>query len=118
MLLVDKYYIPTHLQSVTKDIKHGQLMVWWVPQVPMKPFRVLVNDIWEAQLLLDVLAMYDMFQYDNRVKPDFCNAGGVVVWDENEEPDDEGEKWITWHDEATGMEFEEFCESLQIDPSI
>lgn len=67
-----------------------QLRVWWIPQVPGKSFTVDVADISEAKLLLKVLADYDIFQYRNRIKPDYCNAGGLQTWD--------GEEWVDWHD--------------------
>lgn len=60
-----------------------KMKVWWIPQVPGKSFDVPVETLEEASFLLDVLAAYDLFQYENRIKPDFANAGGLVVWDEN-----------------------------------
>lgn len=59
--------------------KHGQLKVWWIPQIPMKAFEVEVETLVEAKLLLDTLAKYDLFQFENRIKPDYANAGGLVV---------------------------------------
>lgn len=69
----------------------GQLRVWWIPQVPLKPFHCLVNNIDEAMLLLTTFADYDLFQFRNKIKPDYCNAGGLEVFDGNE--------WTEWHDE-------------------
>ncbi len=64
----------------------------------MKSFTVSVASIDEGRKLCDVLAAYDLFQLEHRVKPDFCNAGGVRMrhpigtdgewWDV---PDDEDE---------------------------
>ena len=70
------------------DIK---LRVWWIPQVPMKPFHVEVKDIEEAKKIMVVLADYDLFQYDNRVKPDYSNAGGLEVFEDGE--------WTEWYSE-------------------
>jgi hypothetical protein len=56
----------------------GDLKVWWIPQVPGKPFEVSVPDIWAGATLCEVLADYDLFQYENKIKPDYCNAGGIV----------------------------------------
>lgn len=69
----------------------GQLQVWWIPQVPSKPFVVDVASLHEAKLLLKVLTDYDIFQYENRIKPDYCNAGGLRTWDGND--------WEDWYDE-------------------
>ena len=72
--------------------QEGDLRIWWVPQVPGKPFHVDVSNIREALVLLDVLAKYDLFQYEHRIKPDYSNAGGLEVfedgeWSEWESPD-------------------------------
>lgn len=69
--------------------------VWWVPQVPMKAFYVYVPDLATGRLVEDTLAQYDLFQYENRIKPDYANAGGVQAWNEDEQAwedvDEEGE---------------------------
>lgn len=67
--------------------KKGDLVVWWVPQVPMKAFVAPVKTLAEARLLLRTLARYDIFQLENKVKPDFCNAGGLVEWDGKDFPE-------------------------------
>lgn len=69
----------------------NQLRVWWIPQVPMKSFYREVETVREAKLLLETLADYDIFQFENKVKPDYCNAGGLQVWD--------GTEWVEWYDE-------------------
>lgn len=58
--------------------------VWWIPQVPMQPFHIPVSTLEEAILILDTLAKYDIFQFKNNIKPDYCNAGGLEVLDEDE----------------------------------
>lgn|SRR3546814_506371 len=79
----------------------GQLQVWWVPQVPMTAFEVNVGSVQEGAKLLDVLAEYDLFQYENKVKPDYCNAGGLRRW--CADSDGEGTPgWEDWCDEETG----------------
>lgn len=57
----------------------GALRVWWVPQVPMTSFRVDVPDIRCAILILQTLGRYDAFQREQKLKPDYCNAGGLEV---------------------------------------
>lgn len=71
--------------------KEGDLVVWWIPQVPMKAFEVPVKNIDEAKLLMDVLAAYDFFQYKMNVKPDYSNAGGLKVFENGE--------WLEWENE-------------------
>ena len=71
--------------------KEGDLKVYWIPQVPMKAFEYNVKTLMEAAILLDVLAKYDAFQYENRVKPDYCNMGGLVIFEDGE--------WCDWYNE-------------------
>lgn len=78
-----------------------KLQVWWVPQIPMKSFTVEVATVSEGVKILNVLGEYDMFQYENNVRPDYCNAGGLQQWEENS--DGEGNPgWCDWYDEETG----------------
>ncbi len=87
------------------DIKMG-LKVWWNPQVPMKSFEVEVDSVKEGALLLRVLADYDLFQYENHIKPDYCNAGGLVMFEDGE--------WTDWYDDETGIDDpEEYLEYLE-----
>jgi hypothetical protein len=69
-----------------------QLKVWWKPQIPCASFEVPVKTIEEAKLLLRTLALYDIFQFEHRIKPDYCNAGGLLVLDEIY-------GWIDWEDD-------------------
>ena len=73
----------------------NQLKVWWIPQVPGKTFEVLVDTPKEAAKLLDILGDYDLFQLENDIKPDYTNAGGVMMLD------DDGE-WVDWYDKESG----------------
>ena len=74
-------------------VKHnkGDLQVWWIPQVPMKAFYVGVKTKEEAALLLYTLAEYDKFQFENNIKPDYSNAGGLNIFGDN--------GWEDWYDE-------------------
>ena len=67
------------------------MRVWWIPQIPGKPFHVVVKDVQQARFLLDALARYDLFQYENNIKPDYCNAGGLEVFEDGE--------WVEWSDD-------------------
>ncbi len=70
------------------------MRVWWIPQVPMEAFNVDVANLAEGVKIMDVLADYDAFQFENNVKGDYCNVGGIVVLD------DDGE-WVDWFDDET-----------------
>lgn len=76
------------------------LRVWWVPQVPMAAFEVDVPDLATADILLDALADYDAFQFENNVKPDYCNAGGLAMLENGE--------WVDWYDYDLNCDFDEW----------
>lgn len=86
----------------------GDLQVWWCPQVPMRSdFKVPVSSPEQGAFLLSVLAEYDAFQYLNKVKPDYSNAGGLSVF--------EGGEWCDWQDPET---FEEDPQEQHPQPSL
>lgn len=53
--------------------------VWWIPQIPGPAFEVSVNSWAEGKALEDVLALYDAFQLQQNIKPDYANAGGTQM---------------------------------------
>lgn len=70
-------------------MKEGQLRVWHIPQVPMKTFYYVdVKDVQEAQKILNVLWNYDIFQFENKIKPDYSNASGLEIYEDGE--------WCEW----------------------
>lgn len=74
-----------------------KMRAWWCPQVWNKfSFYVPVKTVEEAKRLMDTLAAYDQFQFETNIKLDFCNAGGLQVWDEEEQD------WIDWEYEYDG----------------
>lgn len=86
----------------------NKLRVWWMPQIPCNVFYVPVNTVEEGKRVLDTLAAYDLFQLENDIKPDFCNAGGLQIWDEEEQ------EWNDWFLETENDYYEdvdEYCES-------
>ena len=74
--------------------QEGDLRVWWIPQMPMEAFYVPVESLAQAKWLLSVLADYDAFQFENCIKPDYCNAGGLQVREDG--------SWLEWMDPETG----------------
>ena len=88
----------------------GELRVYWIPQVPMSAFHVRVETVAEAHKLLCVLAKYDAFQFENNIKPDYCNAGGLQVFEDGE--------WVEWYDkDDNGIDDIEEPEKYGIDVS-
>lgn len=79
----------------------GDLRLWWIPQVPMEPFYWKVETPTEAGKLLDMLAQYDLFQFEHKVKPDFSNVGGLESCEDGE--------WIDWYS-GDGDDFDDWWE--------
>lgn len=85
-----------------------KLRVSHIPQIPFKAFQVEVKDLAEAKKISDVLANYDLFQYENNIKPDYSNATFIEEYDETENA------WISWSDEKTGIDnIQEYFDQLE-----
>jgi hypothetical protein len=89
-------------------MNNKKMRVWWIPQVGAKAtFYVPVESVEEAKKFMDMLAAYDCFQYNHKIKPDFCNTGGLQIWDESEND------WVDWtyeDDESYYDDVDEYCE--------
>ena len=71
----------THRHSeYPKNPEQGAYCVYWIPQIPMPPFRRSVSSLDEAVKLLETLAFYDTFQFEMNVKGDYSNAGGLEIF--------------------------------------
>ena len=102
--------------SIKKNIAHniGDLEVWWIPQLGMKaePYSVPVPDIQTAKLVIDTLGHYDLYQLENKIKPDYCNVGGLRRWRADDGKGNPG--WEEWFDEESGEEdLDEYLHQLK-----
>lgn len=81
----------------------SDLRITHIPQVPPRTeehiFHVPVNTLQDALKIYDVLTAYDLFQYDQNIKPDFCNACFLEMYN--------GTEWETWYNDETGEDFQE-----------
>ncbi|GMX64502.1 hypothetical protein Elgi_37710 [Paenibacillus elgii] len=75
-----------------------KLRVAHFPQIPCNPFYVEVEDLHQAKKIMDVLANYDLFQLNNKIKPNYCNTTVLEQWNEEEQ------EWLSWCDEETGID--------------
>lgn len=94
-----------------------KLRVWHIPQVPGKAFKVEVDSVRDGVRLMDALADYDAFQYDNNIKPDYCNVNGLQIWDETLTDQDLedmelDDRWVDWFNDEYD-DPREYLESLQ-----
>lgn len=77
------------------------------PQIPCKPFTRMVRTPEEGAILAETLAYYDLFQYENNIKPDYSNSTFLEVWNA-----DEGE-WEGWYRESDDAELDELIEEMR-----
>lgn len=93
--------------------KEVELRVYRIPQVGVDAtFYVPVSTPEEAYRIIGVLSAYDGFQYENRIKPDYCNTGGLQVFDEDEQ------EWIDWSIDLGDSYYDsvdDYCESDDYD---
>lgn len=69
-------------------------------------FYVEVASIEEAWKIMNTLWDYDLFQFENKVKPDYCNITGLEYFDEEEQD------WLEWYDED-GYDIRTHFENLE-----
>lgn len=93
-----------------------KMRVYWMPQVGVDAvFYVPVNSVEEAKKVMDMLAAYDCFQYNHNIKPDYCNTGGLQMWDEDEQD------WVDWYyedDDCFYDNVDEYCEAIDTDGKL
>lgn len=86
-----------------------KLRITHFPQVPCKPFIVEVDSLSKARDVMNLLADYDLFQYKNEIKPDYCNA---TFLEEYCEADD---MWYSWCDSETGIsDINEYYKNIEV----
>lgn len=84
-----------------------QFRVWHNCQIgKVNNFYTKVNSIEEAWNMINTLAQYDIFQYENRIKPDYCNSNGLEYFDEEEND------WLEWYDDD-GYDIREHFENME-----
>ena len=83
-----------------------KLRISHFPQIPCNAFHVEVDSIEEAIKIKNTLAYYDLFQYKNRIKPDYCNVTCLEIWDENYDGEGNAD-WVNWCDED-GYEIDDY----------
>ena len=90
----------------------NKLRVWWIPQVgaTSEAFYVPVQSVEEGKKVLDMLAAYDAFQLQNRIKPDYNNVGGLQVY--NPEIADY-EDWYLETDDDYFEDVDDYCEQCE-----
>lgn len=92
-------------------IKNGWLRVWWNPPKATKLFFTSVKNVAEAKLIITTLERYDRAITKNKSKYAGYVKGGLEIWDDNVDADEDGNKWVDWYDEESGDGFDEYCKN-------
>ena len=95
-----------------EKIMENKLRVWWISQVgaSSEAFYVPVQSVEEGKKVMDILAAYDAFQLQNRIKPDYNNAGGLQVY--NPEIADY-EDWYLETEDDYFDDVDDYCEQCE-----
>lgn len=87
----------------------NKIRVCHYPQIPCAPFRISVNNEWEAYLIKETLAKQHLWLFENNFIPDYCNIITVEIWDD---VDGEGNfDWTNYYNESECMDWDEFKET-------
>lgn len=92
-------------KSSGNEPKEGDLRVWYLHQIggSNKVFYKKVDSPDQAELLLASIYDLAIFLEENNYIPDFCNQGGLEVW---ESDGNGGFEWCEWYDD-TGADISE-----------
>lgn len=94
-------------------MKNEKLRVWHIPQIGSgATMYIPVENVREGKKVMDILAAYDLFQLENYIKPDFCNASGLQKYNE------EDEEWEDWYLETKDDYFDDVNEYFEEDKEI
>ena len=87
-----------------------KMRVWWNPQLGEieESFYIPVETIEEAKKIMDVLAYYDCYQMNKGIKDDYCNCGGLEVWNEEEQD------WNDWYYEDEDNYFDDVDDYVDV----
>jgi hypothetical protein len=81
------------------DKTKPELRLCWYPQMPCKPFISTASSAKEIKILRETLANYDLFQFENQIKPDYCNMGVVERFDPEDTEDSPEGTWVEVDDD-------------------
>lgn len=69
-----------------KDVlpTEGDLRVWYCPQVPCPALKIPAPDLATARIVYNALIDLSTFEFDHRIKPDYCDMGGIERFEDGE----------------------------------
>ena len=92
--------------------KQGDLCVWHNPQVgAVDSFYFPVPDVESAKVVLNLLADYDLWQFENNIKGDYASASGLMQYEVSNNGD--FDNWVEWTTEE-GYDISEVMRGLAV----
>lgn len=67
--------------------------IWYIPQLPMPAFEREYDDFQTAKAVINAIIGLSIFEFENRVKPDYADMAGISQWEDGEWCDVEDEEW-------------------------
>jgi hypothetical protein len=71
----------------------GDLRVWYIPQIPGKPYEVDIprragaSDaayLQQAAFVIEAIIGLSIFEFENRIKPDYADMSGIARFEDGE----------------------------------
>jgi len=91
----------------------SKLRVWHMPQLGYDvAIYIPVETVVEGKKVMDILAAYDLFQLEKKLKPDYANMNGLQKFNEEEN------EWDDWNLETEDDCFDDVDQYLEEDESI
>lgn len=111
-LYTNRKYLYEHMNKKREENNTNKLRVWWIPQVGAseEAFYIPVNTVEDGKKIMDMLSAYDAYQLQNRIKPDYCNTGGIQIWNEEES---ECEDWYLETEDDYFDDVNKYCEQCE-----
>lgn len=72
---------------------NDRFKVWYIPQVPMPAFEREYTDFDTAKAVVNALIGLSIFEFENRVKPDYADMAGIARWEDGEWCDVDEADW-------------------------
>lgn len=75
-------------------MKTQKYRISYIPQVPMAPFEREYDDFETAKAVLNAVIDFSIFEFENRVKPDYSDAAFFEVLVDGEWETLDDEEWV------------------------
>lgn len=78
---------------------------WYIPQVPMESFKFECDTAEEAIMIYTAIVKFSIFEFKNRVKPDYSDAWWVQYYNEDIQDWEDLENLEWYEDWGDELEF-------------